>query len=218
MPTIPINQESPSVFDSLFEQVMKRMSPSTPDISDIGGLMGPIGVPAGLISKIPFDQVAERNKRLLNMLKIYQSTPETIKAVEAASKSHPRVLAHVNELSETPQFFSNRGILGQTFLIPDNFPNVEVDPRQLKKFGPYKNLERDTAETVGHELTHVAQNLWNKGGIQKPYEALSQTFGYTPNIFEEGARKAGTNFANRHLGTPEPGLIQKFLDMFDLNK
>ena len=237
MPTIPINQESPSVFDSLFEQVMKRMKPSTPDVNDIGGLMGPIGVPAGLISKIPFKEKVGRNLALKAHLQQKGLSPEVMQAVEFAQKKYPRLTAHLLDVIETPidPHLPGRKTLAEfTGIEPLHgyTGRIKIDTDLVKKSKGVEGI----ADTIGHELTHAGQYLWKPEAFGSRYKAASEAVGYDNNPFEVGARAAGNKFKERMLypaanvklkktpqefgghGTPSDSVIQKFLDMFNLSK
>ena len=239
MPTIPINQESPSVFDGLFEQVMKRMKPSAPDVNDIGGLMGPLSVPAGLISKIPFKEKVGRNLALKAHLQQKGLSPEVMQAVEFAQKKYPRLTAHLLDVTETPipSELPGQQTMG---LFEGLHPNIgytskiKIDTPLVKKLKG--NTPDAIAETIGHELTHSGQYLWKPEGFDQKYKAASKVFGYKNNPFEVGARAGGNKFKERMLYPaanvklkktaqefggqvgPSDSVIQKFLDMFDLNK
>ncbi len=88
MPTIPISQESPSVFDPLYEQILKRFTGGMPDVSDIAGLSGPIAPVAGLMSKIPDPKshVAPVIDALTDLIRHrgWQMKPTTLKAPKEA--------------------------------------------------------------------------------------------------------------------------------------
>lgn len=198
MPTIPVNQESPSVFDPLFEQVMKRLRGGVPDASDIGGLTGPIGVPAGLISKIPFDQVPFRHEVLRTLLKQQQVDPEIMQAFEFAVKKNPRVTAHLDSIFQKSDLPSNA--LGNALSLSNGRSIISISPKTIEKmYGPKGKAGR-IASVLGHELTHTGQNLWQKNDqFNEMYNRYMNTpgIGYEKNPFELGANKAGTNFAKK---------------------
>lgn len=231
MPTIPepkplipegYSAEQESVFDPLYETLLKRATRTTgmddPNTS-WQSLMNPTVPVAGLISKVPFDKVARRNVALLEMLKAMGASPETMQAAEFASKKYPRILAHVDNVFEVPESLSGEGVLGFQSRKPIGTSEIQVDPRQIKKHVK-GDQGRNVARTFGHELTHAAQHLWNQQSLGAPYDALTKSYGYHDNIFEEGARKAGQNFSDKLYGSvkEEPSMIQKLLDMFNLNK
>ena len=184
--------------------------------------MGPIGVPAGLISKIPFNLVKPRNLELLEMAKERSLPQGVMDALEYASKKYPRILAHVQDVASSPKL--GFGTYGDS-LAKGPVTDIRINPRTSKILGPLtgKSADDTMTETFGHELTHAAQNIWNKKDFGPMYKASEKGWGYRDNIFESGARNAGHNFLNKvksaaPTSTPSDSVIQKFLDMFDLSK
>lgn len=216
--------ENDSVFDPLYETLFKKAVRATGMDTPQGQLMAAIN-PTPLIAKIPFSQVPTRNAELIAAIKARGNSPELVSAVEFAAKKYPRVLAHVQGLEELPpEVGKNLGNLG-THSSRGPLSDITMNPYKLQGEAKMlkKPLQEKVANTFGHELTHAAQNIWNGKSFNPMYRAANEWGGkntYEPNVFEQGARKAGKNFASKMgVASPDqPGLMQRMMDMFDPSK
>ncbi len=233
MPTIPTSQESPSVFDPLYEQLIKRFIGSGADVSDIAGLSGPLGIAAPLIAKAPLDIKTIRNIILKNGLN--EINDATKQAVDFATKKYPRLTAHLLDVSEASPIEDVQVPGFETLALHSGLKpthgwtsRIQIDPNAIQKLKSDQPFEEAVAESFGHELTHAGQYLWNMDKMGKRYKAANELLGYKNNPFEVGARRGGENFKNKmfypaaskKLKKPEPvpqpaeGAIDRILRLF----
>lgn len=217
VPALPewANPEQASVFDPLHETLIKR-AVGTLGLEDpntaIQSLMGPMGVPAGLISRVPLNRVPFLNKRVLEMAKNAGLDQSVIDAIEFATKKYPRTLAHVGAIKKAEGgFFKPMGYAEPA--IPEGISTISIKP---ESWMPFNMNRRDVAKTFGHELTHAGQILRKGRKFSPQYRAAEEALGYRGNPYEQGAEKAGVNFAKKMMASdpPQESVISRLMSLF----
>lgn len=242
MPTIPTNNESPSVFDPLYEQLIKRFIGSRADISDIAGLSGPLGIAAPLIAKAPLPRKGIRNQVLQEFVK--EQLPDVVMSpVQFAFQKYPRIMSHIldirapreipNVIKDAPKrvvTMASHTATPKKMAEQEGFTSlIDISPEAIAKAAPNRPLDEEIANSFGHELTHAAQIIWNRDKFLKNIPVANSSIeAYRADPFEEGARRAADNFVNKmyypaaskKLKKPEPvpqapeGAIDRILKLF----
>lgn len=193
--------------------VMRKPKGGVPDVADIAGLVGPLGLPAALISKIkPVGLTHEMGKKTLEeVLQKGELGPRFEEALKFAQQRYPRLFAHIPSWKKTEKLFGPLGI--QRPLGGSHFSEIELNPGLTWTQG-------DALETVGHEMAHAAQML-RRGPekFHKQYLAAQEALGYRRNPLEQLAEQSAKGMRTKHaleparqaaLRRPTPGSMAEF--------
>lgn len=213
---------------------------SAPNVADIAGLMGPIGIAAEAPGPL-----AKGGKWLLEQfLSAEPQMPEVLaKALRFAQSKYPRLMGHIGGYGMDP--IDPRAIASQSNIGKGYSQIVVPSAKRIEDIGNYLKgaglkggireftqlpIEEDIyPSSLGHELLHAADELTMSkgrrlGGFGLGYDvAGSRPEGYRGNPFEARAQLQGLSFLDKFRREAMPyadpndakkleELVQKFLN------
>lgn len=114
---------------------------------------------------------------------------------------YPRLMSHVSQLRDRSGYMPDNLLAGQSSALPAKLADDSVlsqivfNPKSSHRSGSIDDL----VESIGHELTHVAQGRrMGERKFRDAYDHLEDIVGYADNPFEVRAREAGSRAAGRY--------------------
>lgn len=180
--------------DDPFYDLMENVGDPILDILGLSGLENrnplEIGDPSKAVAAIPPKVAKELGRLMVELM-----DEGTIKnAFRVAQQKYPRVLGHVGKITSVPEkgstLFNHR--LGSQQRLKNaggKISEVNIAPHWRNKL-----FQFDADKSVGHELTHVAQQIAEGPKADTRYLLNNIMYGYYNNPAEVAARKGATKF------------------------